>query len=103
MVPVARVVTAPRGCVALAAGIAGARHHEGPHIRLELLEALEGSAAVLHAEDVVNFEMARCPRRESRLIDAMLHIVRHGLRWNLEERRLIHVVPEAGHAFAYEV
>src|ERR1700677_3158897 len=32
---------------------------------------------------------------KARLIDAVLHIVRHGLAWRLKHRGLIHVVPES--------
>ena len=37
------------------------------------------------------------------LLDAMLHIVRHGLRWHLKDCGFIHVVPEAGYAIGYKI
>ena len=37
-------------------------------------------ARVLHAEDVVNLQMRRRALLEARLVDAVLHVVRHGLR-----------------------
>src|SRR5579859_3416554 len=40
---------------------------------------------------------------KSRLVDSMLRLVRHGLGADLEEGRLIHVVPEAGNASGGEI
>src|ERR1700683_888351 len=39
---------------------------------------------------------------KARLIDAVLHIVRHGLAWRLKHRGLIHIVPEASDTLAAE-
>ena len=74
MIPGAGIIAAPGGRVALAARIAGARHHKRPRVGSEFAQAFIRAAAVLHAEDVVNLQMARSARRKARLVDAMLHI-----------------------------
>jgi hypothetical protein len=42
-------------------------------------------------------------RVEAGLFDAVLHVVGHGLWRDLEDGRLVHVVPEAGYAVGDEV
>ena len=78
VIPGAGIVAGPGDGVALTAGIAGAGHDEGAHVGLEFQQALIGAAAVLHAEDVVNLKMIGDAGCESRLFDAVLHIVGHG-------------------------
>jgi hypothetical protein len=98
MVPGAGVVAAPSGRVALAAGVTGARHYEGPGVRIDLQKAFKGAAAVLHAEDVVNLQMAGGAGDETWLLNAVLGVIRHGFGGNFEDGWLVHVVPEAGYA-----
>ena len=59
-------------------------------------------ARILHAEDVVNLQMICRALLEARLVDAVLHVVRHRLRGHVEDGGLIHVVPEAGNAILHE-
>ncbi len=44
-----------------------------------LHHAIMRRARILHAEDVVNLQMIRGALLEARLVDAVLHVVRHGL------------------------
>ena len=103
MVPVAGVVAGPGDGVALATGVAGARHDEGPQVGLQFEQAVVGGARVLHAEDVVDLEMGGGARREAGLVDAVLRVVGHGLRGTTEDGGLVHVVPEAGNALVDEI
>src|SRR5438045_1612964 len=41
--------------------------------------------------------MIRCAALEAGFVNAVLNVVGHGLAWNVEDRRLVHVIPEAGH------
>src|ERR1035441_8285947 len=51
----------------------------------------------------MNLKMICHPRSKSRLIDAVLYIVRHGLRRNQEHGRFIHIVPEPGYPLRDEI
>src|SRR5882672_1330046 len=99
MAPGAAVVAGPRGGIALGAGIGGAGEHEGPFLRLQLKQSFVGRAHILHAVDIVDGAMI-----ESRaVIQSMNDVKRHGLIGALEQRRFIHVIPEARRAHADEV
>src|SRR5439155_797823 len=97
------VVAGPGHRVALPAGIARAGHHERPQAWTELLQPLERRAAVLHAVDVVQLGMARRSGRETVALDPVDRAERHRLGRRVEDRRLVHVVPEAGDAVSGEV
>src|SRR5690349_14247047 len=84
-------------------GKARTRHHKGPQIGFQFQQPLKGSARILHAVNVVNFQMIGDPWREPRLVDAMLRIVGHRLGWHEEDGWLIHVVPETGNALLHEI
>ncbi len=86
----------------MTARIAGARHHEWPDIRSELHHAVMRRSRVLHAEDVMDLQVRRRALLEARLIDAVLHVVRHGLRRHVEDRGLVHVVPETRNTILHE-
>ncbi len=103
MVPCAGVVAGPCGGVAVASGVTGAGQDERAHVGREFAQSFVGASAVLHAEDVVNLKMAGCAGLEAGLFDSVLSIVGHGLGGDLEDGRLVHVVPEAGNAFLHEV
>ncbi len=85
------------------ARIAGARHHKRAHVGRQLQHPFKRTPAVLHAKHIVNLQMRGHPGRESRLLDAVLHIIGHGLRRHFEDRRLVHVVPEPRHSLAHKV
>src|SRR5580698_4424081 len=103
MIPGAGVVTCPSSRVTLAACVAGAGHYKGPLIGSQLQNALIGAARILHAEDIVDFKMIGNSFLEARLVNAVLGLVRHGLRGHFKERWLVHVVPEAGNTFVDKV
>src|SRR5580658_393532 len=103
MVPGAAVVTGPRLAVALAARIGGAGQHHGPLIRVQLLEALEGGARVLHAIEGVNLSMNRQAVGESRLVDTVNDIQWHRPRGRVEDRRLVHIIPKTRNALLVKI
>lgn len=53
VLPVGQVVAGPRGGVAVAADVVGAREHEGPLVGARALQALERGARHEHAVHVV--------------------------------------------------
>jgi hypothetical protein len=77
VVPGAGVVAGPGDSITLTSGKARACHDKGTHVGLESQQTVIGPAAVLHAEDVVDFKMIGDARGESRLFDAVLHIIGH--------------------------
>ena len=103
MVPGGAVVSGPRGCVTLASGVAGAGEDEGALVGSEFEEAFIGAAGVLHAEDVVDLEVGGGAGLEAGAVDAVLHVIGHGLGGIGEDGGLVHVVPEAGYAVVDEV
>src|SRR5215469_6304473 len=103
MVPTAAVVSGPGSRISLAACVSRAREYEGAHIGIELQQPFKCCARIFHTVDVVNLGMRGCASLESRLIDAMDNIERHGLIWAIEDRWLIHVIPKAGNAHVLEV
>ena len=103
MVPRGEVVAGPRGGVALSAGVAGAGQHERARVGLERQQAVPGGAGVLHAVDVVDLGVHRGAGDEARFVDAVDHVVGHGLRGIAEDGGLVHVVPEAGDAVGDEL
>src|SRR6202158_2922194 len=98
MIPCGTVVTGPGCRITLSTGVAGARQHEWPQVRIELLQPIEGSSRVFHPVQVVNLRMSRCTLYESWFFDAVHHVFGHRLRRSVEDRRLIHVIPKAGNA-----
>ncbi len=105
MVPARDVVARPHGRVALHAGVARARQHEGSLAGPELLQPFKGRARHLHPVDVV---VARVRARPSvaRVLRAEregLHRVMIGVRLRRlvgeEDAGLVHVVPETRDAF----
>ena len=98
LVPGGGVVAGPGEAVALAAGIGGARHHEGTLVGTQLEQPFVGGALVLHAEDVVNLGVRGGAGGEAGLVDAVNVVERHGEGGAVEDGRLVHVVPEAGDA-----
>src|SRR5271156_2296678 len=95
MVPCGAVVSRPRGGIPLTTGVTGAGKHEWPLVRPKRKKPVIGRARVLHAIHVMDLEMDRSARSETRLGDAVLNIVRHGLGGDVEDGRLVHIVPEA--------
>src|SRR5258708_17058882 len=91
MIPGAAVVPGPCGGIALRAGIRRARKHERPFLPLQLAQSVVSRADVLHAEDIVNGAMIE----GGAVVEAVYGIKRHGLIDACEQRRLIHVIPEA--------
>ena len=103
MVPGGAVVSGPGGGVALAPGVAGAGEDEGTDFGVEGEEAFVGAAGVLHAEDVVDFEVGGGAGFEAGFGDAVLDVVGHGFGGDVEDGGLVHVVPEACDAFIGEL
>ena len=103
MIPAAAVVARPRGGIALASGVARPRQHERPLIGLQRQQPFKGSARIFHAVDIVDFGVSSGARTEPRLVNAMHHINRHGLRWAVEDRRLVHVIPEPRNAHRVKI
>ncbi len=103
VVPCRSVVSRPCGGVPLAPGIAGAGKHEGSLIRPQRNKTVVGGARVLHAVDIVDLKMFRGAFLEAGFGNAVQDVVRHGFRRNVEDSRLIHVVPEASHAVVKKV
>src|ERR1700743_2381538 len=89
VIPGRRVVASPGNSIALAAGKAGARHHKGPLVGAQRKYTIMRGARVLHTVDVVNFRVPGRARSKARLIDAMLHVIRHGLGWIDKYGRLV--------------
>src|SRR5438270_13224200 len=98
MIPTRGVIAGPRGGVALSARITGSRQNEWAFIRIEFEQSFIRCARIFHTKHVMNFQVAGGTSAESRLMDAMLNIVRHSFTGHLENRRLVHIVPKAGHA-----
>ena len=99
MVPSAAIVAGPRGGVALRARIGRASEHEGAFAGLQFQQAFVSRAGVFHAEDVVGGAVV-----DGRaVIEAVYRAEGHGLVGTKEDRRLIHVVPEAGGAHGDEI
>ena len=103
MVPGAGVVAGPGGSVALAAGVGGAREDEGTLVGRELAEAIEGGARVFHAVDIVDLGVCGGARSEVVAGDAVHDVERHGLVGRVEDRGLVHVVPETCDAVMNEL
>ena len=102
MVPGRAVVAGPGHGIALAAGIARARHHERALVGAEREQAVIGRTRVLHAVDVVDLTVVAGAGGEIVAGDAVLRVERHRLRRGVEDRGLVHVVPEAGNAVIKE-
>ena len=51
----------------------------------------------------MNFALGGGARFEAGFVDAVLNVERHRLGWCFEDGRLVHVVPEAGHAVVIEL
>src|ERR1700690_4207371 len=103
MVPRTGVVTGPGCRVTLPACVRGPREHKWPQIRIEFEQALIRGARILHAVDIVNFQVVCGTWPESRLIDAMLYVVRHRQIWSMKNGGLIHVVPKARDPFCHKI
>src|SRR3984957_14575550 len=103
MVPGAAVVTGPGLAIALAARIGSAGQNHRPLIRIQLLQALESGARVLHAVDVMDLGMRRHAFSESRFVNTVNDIQRHRPRWRVEYRRLVHVIPKPGNALLIKI
>ena len=61
------------------------------------------AARVLHAVDVVDLEVSGGAWSEAGFVDAVLDVVGHGLGGDVEDGRLVHVVPESGDAVVDEI
>src|SRR5579862_1198075 len=103
MIPGRGIVSGPGESVALASGVGGAGQDKGTLVGPQLEQALERGARVLQPNDVVNLGVSRGARGKSGLFDAMHGIERHGLARSVENRRLVHVVPEACYTVLHEV
>src|SRR4051812_5779010 len=103
MVPGAAVVASPCGGVALAAGVTGPGQDEGALIWREREQTVVGCAGVLHTVDVVNLTVSCCARLESWFVDPVFDVVGHGPTGSIEDRRLVHVVPEPGYSIMNEL
>ncbi len=99
MIPCAAVIPGPRGGIPLGAGIRGARQHEGPFFRLQLAQSLVGRSNVLHPVHIVDGAMVE----GGAIVEAVNGVERHGLIGAFEQRRFIHIVPEARRPHAHEV
>src|SRR6266567_9273603 len=98
MVPSAAVVAGPRSCITLRSSISRARQHERTHVRLQALQPFVSGAGVFHAKYIVNFTVIGLPA-----LHRMHRIQRHGLVGALENRWLVHVVPEAADSHSDEI
>src|SRR5256885_1983546 len=94
MIPSGGIVACPSESVALASGICGAGQHERALVGAQLEQAVESGAGILESDDVVNFRVRRRAGREARLFDAVNRTERHRLVRTIEDRWLIHVIPE---------
>ncbi len=103
VIPGGAVVASPGDGVALASGVAGTRHHKRPLVRPQRKLTLLGGAGVLHTKNVVDLKVGRGALAEAGFVDPMLDVVWHRLARAIENRRLIHVVPEAGDAILNEI
>ncbi len=103
MIPRAGVVAGPCGGIALPAGVGGAGQDKGPQIGIELEQAFECGAGILHAVDIMNFQVICRARPETWFVDAVLRSVRHGEIIGKKNRGLVHVVPKARNAFRQEI
>ena len=92
MVPRRAVITGPRHRIALAACEARACHYKGPLVRPACEHTVAGGFRVQHAVHVMDLAMIRHTFSETRHVDAMLHIIRHGLCRRVEDCGLVHVV-----------
>ena len=91
MLPVRRVVTGPNGGVALPARVGRARQHERSLARPQLQQPVaRGARHLLPVHVVILGVVTRLSvvREE--------HVIRHGGRRDIEHRRLVHVIPDAG-------
>ncbi len=98
MIPGRAVVASPGRGITLPAGEARPRHHEGALVGAKRAQPVIGRARIFHAIDVVDFGVGRDARGEIIAGDTVAHVERHGLGRRFEDRRLIHVIPDAGNA-----
>ena len=98
MVPGGGIVARPGEAVALSAGESRAGKDEGTFVGAQLEQAFVGGAGIFQSDDVVNLSVSRGAGGETRFLDAMNVVERHGLAGSVEDRGLIHVIPEAGDA-----
>src|SRR5713226_5328585 len=103
MIPGGTVIPGPCGAVPLASGIAGTSHHKWPLVRSQPDLTFISRARVLHAEDIVDLPVQCRALAEARFVDAMLYVIRHRFARAIEDRRLVHVIPEAGNPLAHEI
>src|SRR5207248_761887 len=87
VVPRRAVVAGPCGSIPLTSGVTGARKDEWPLVRPEGKKTVIGGARILHAVDIVDLEMIRGALLEPGFGDAVLDVVRHRLRGNVEDSR----------------
>ncbi len=99
VIPGAGVVTCPRCGVALRPSVGGPSQHKRPLIRPELQQSFVSGTHVLHAVDVMNGAVIQGDPS----VEAVPRIERHSLVRALEDRRLVHVVPEPANSHAGEV
>src|SRR5271168_2824455 len=103
MIPCTAVVSGPGGSVSLASGERGAGKHERANVGVQTFQSIEGGPRIFHSVDVVNFRMTCRAFDKSRLVDAVNHILGHGLRGSVEDGRFVHVIPETGDAHFGEI
>src|ERR1700722_12856593 len=102
MISSATVVARPCRSIALPTRIGRASQHEWSLIRVQLLQAFECRSRVLHAVDIVYLGVRCSSFQESWPVDAMNNIERHRFGICIEDRRFIHIVPEARDSQAIE-
>src|SRR5438309_1116022 len=91
MRPVARIVAGPKCGVTLAPGERGTRKNERTLVRTQLEQSLIRRSRHEHSVDVVDLAVI-C--RSTFVV--MAHIQRHRPACRIENRWLIHVVPDSG-------
>src|SRR5678815_5727722 len=101
-IPGGGIVAGPGEAVALSARESRAGKDKGAFVGAQLQQAVVGSAGIFQSDDVVNLSVGRVAGGEARLLDAMNVVERHRFARSIEDRGLIHVIPESGHAILNE-
>ncbi len=103
MVPGGRIIAGPGESITLAARISGAGQNKRTLVRSQFQQTFKSAAGIFQSDDVVDLGVGRRPRSEAGLFDAMHGVERHGLAGSVEDRGLVHVVPESGDAILNEL
>ena len=103
VVPGSGIVAGPGEAVALPSCEGRAGEDEGTFVGAQFEEALIGAAGIFESNDIVNLRVRGGAGHEAGLFDAVNAIEGHSLAGSVEDRGLVHIIPEAGNAVVDEI